>query len=223
MISENETLKIAEKLEDANNIDIKQTIENASQAGYLGEKHFYCTVNDEEGFTHTIPEILGDIYKSQPLDNVYFDIISKALDHDGIYISLGYCTSNLAIPDEEFDEIIEYDDYDLDEDEYEYLIEHVLITANQIKKFRVYAEEGIASHERTEDVGIIINIIDNNYKACFAVRSTDQCMSSFRVYPLRNDFQKEHPLSFKNPINRLLIEMMDKVIVLKKSKNQEAN
>ena len=127
MISNEEIIEITRKIEDANNIDIKKTIEKASTAGYLGEKHFYCTVIDENGMTHTIPEILGNMYKSQPLDNLYFDIISKALDHDGIYISLAYCTSNLLIPDEECLEIIEYDDYDLDEDELEYMVEYALI------------------------------------------------------------------------------------------------
>lgn len=215
MISDDEVLKIAQRLEDANNIDIKKTIEKASTAGYLGEKHFYCTVIEDGGLTHAVPEIFGDRYKSMPLDNLYFDIISKALDHDGIYISLGYCASNLLIPDDECDEIIEYDDYDLDEDEYEYLVEYALITADGVKKFKVYAEEGIAAPERTQDLGIMINIFDGNYKAYFALRATDQCMSSFRVLPLNVDYQKEHPLSLKNPINKILIEMIDKTIVLK--------
>ena len=215
MISDSEALKITQKIEDANNIDIKKTIEKAATAGYLGEEHFYCTVIEEGGMTHTVPEILGNIYKSQPLDNLYFDIISKALDIDGIYISLGYCTYNLRIPDNECDEIIEYDDYDLDDDEYEYMVEYGLITADSIKKFRVFAEEGIAGHEQTEDLGLIINILDGDYKAYFALRSTDQCMASLRVMPLREDYQKEHPLSLKNPMNKILIEMIDKTIVLK--------
>lgn len=214
MISDQEVLEIARKIEDANNIDIKKTIEKAATAGYLGEEHFYCTVIEDGGLTHTVPEILGDRYKSQPLDNLYFDIISKSLDLDGIYISLGYCASNLIIPEEECSEIIEYDDYDLDEDEYEYLVEYNLITADSVKKFRVYAEEGIANHERTEDVGLIINIIEKEYKAYFALRSTDQCMSSFRVLPFSTKYQKEHPLSFKNPINKILIEMINETIVL---------
>ena len=214
MISDQEVLEIARKIEDANNINIKKTIEKAATAGYLGEEHFYCTVIEDGGLTHTVPEILGDRYKSQPLDNLYFDIISKSLDLDGIYISLGYCASNLIIPEEECSEIIEYDDYDLDEDEYEYLVEYNLITADSVKKFRVYAEEGIASHERTEDVGLIINIIEKEYKAYFALRSTDQCMSSFRVLPFSTKYQKEHPLSFKNPINKILIEMINETIVL---------
>lgn len=215
MISDAKALEIAEKFENAGNIDIKETIEKASTAGYLGEKHFYCTAIEDGGITHTVPEILGDRYKSIPLDNLYYDIISKSLDFDGIYISLGYCASNLNLPPEEYSEIIEYDDYDLEEDELEYLMQYSLITADEIKMFRVYAEEGIASHSPTEDVGLIINIIDKEYKGYFALRSTDQCMSSFRVLPFSNDYPKEHPLSFKNPINKLLIEMIDKVIVLK--------
>ena len=215
MISDQEVLEIARKIEDANNIDIKKTIEKTATAGYLGEEHFYCTVIEDGGLTHTVPEVLGDRYKSQPLDNLYFDIISKSLDLDGIYISLGYCTSNLIIPEEECSEIIEYDDYDLDEDEYEYLVEYNLITSDNVKKFRVYAEEGIASHERTEDVGLMINIIEKEYKAYFALRSTDQCMSSFRVLPFSTEYQKEHPLSFRNPINKILIEMINETIVLK--------
>ena len=214
MISESEALKIAEELENTD-IDIKKTIEKASTAGYLGEKHFYCTVIEYGGMTHTVPEILGNRYKSMELDNLYFDIISKALDHDGIYISLAYVSSNLLVPDDDCSETIEYDDYDLDDDEYEYLIEYALITSDEVKKFRIYAEEGIASPGRTDDVGLMINIIDGEYKSYFALRSTDQCMSSFRVLPFNTSYPKEHPLSLKNPINRILIEMINDTIVRK--------
>lgn len=212
MISDVEALKIAEKLE-TDDIDIKKTIEKAATAGYLGEEHFYCTVIEDGGYTHTVPEILGNRYKSQPLDNLYFDIISKALDHDGIYISLAYCNSNIILPDENCDEIIEYDEYDLDDDEYEYLVEYGLISADQIKKFKVYAEEGISGHQPTEDIGIMTNIIDGEYKTYFALRSTDRCMSSFMILPLSTEYDKEHPLSLKNPINKILIEMIDSAII----------
>ena len=215
MINETEAIEIAKQIENADNIDIKKTIEKASTAGYLGEEHFYCTVIEDGGMTYTVPEVLGDRYKSMKLDNFYFDIISKALDHDGIYISLAYCTSNLNIPDEEYDEIIEYDGYELDEDEYEYLLNYTLISANSLKKFKIYGEEGISAHDPTEDVGIIINIIDDEYKAYFALRSTDLCMSSFKILPFKVDYPKEHPLSFKNPINRILIEMINNTIILK--------
>jgi len=214
MISDEKALEIANKLKTAN-INIKKTIEKAATAGYLGEKHFYCTVIEYGGLTHTIPEILGDRYKSQPLDNVYYDIISKALDLDGIYISLAYCNPNLKISDEDCDEIIEYDDYELEEDDYYYLMQYCLISADKIKKFKIYAEEGISGHDPTEDIGIMTNIINGEYQAYFALRTTDLCMSSFKVIPLSDDYPKEHPLSFKNPINKLLIEMIDNAIVLK--------
>ena len=214
MISDEKALEIAKNLETAN-IDIKKTIEKATTAGYLGEKHFYCTVIEYGGLTHTVPEILGDRYKSQPLDNVYFDIISKALDLDGIYISLAYCNPNLNIPDEDCDEIIEYDEYELEEDDYSYLMQYCLISADKVKKFKIYAEEGISGHEPTEDIGIMTNIINGEYEAYFALRTTDLCMSSFKVIPLSDDYSKEHPLSFKNPINKLLIEMIDETIILK--------
>lgn len=215
MISDSQAIQIAKKLENAEDIDIKKTIEKAATAGYLGEKHFYCTVIEYGGVTHTVPEILRDSYKSMELDNLYFDIVSKALDHEGIYISLAYTTSNLIVPDSDCSEIIEYDDYDLDEDEYEYLVEYALITSNEVKKLRIYAEEGISSPSRTDDTGLMINIIDGEYKAYFAHRSTDQCMSSFRVLPFKEDYQKEHILSFKNPINKLLIEMIEKTLIFK--------
>lgn len=214
MISDNEALEITKKLEDANNIDIKKTIENAATAGYLGEKHFYCTIIEDGGLTHTIPEIFGDPYKSMKLDNFYFDIVSKALDDNGIFISLGYCATNLIIPDDECIEVIEYEDYELNEEEYEYLIEYSLITSKGVKKFKIYAEEGIKGHEKTEDIGLMIKIIDNNYKAYFALRSTDQCMSSFRILPLNINYPKEHPLSLKNPINKILIKMINETIIL---------
>ena len=149
------------------------------------------------------------------MDNLYYDIISKALDLEGIYISLAYCSSNLNIPDEECSEIIEYDDYDLDEDEYEYLMQYSFISSDNVKKFKIYAEEGISGPKPTDDMGIITNIINGEYETHFALRSTDLCMSSFKVMPLSDKFPKEHPLSFKNPINKILIEMVNKAIILK--------
>ncbi len=58
MLSNEEILKIVEKLKNSD-INIKKTIEKATTAGYLGEKHFYCTVLEDGGSTHTIPEIWG--------------------------------------------------------------------------------------------------------------------------------------------------------------------
>ena len=211
MISTNEALEISKKIEFSN-IDIKKTIEKSSNAGYLGEKHFYCTVMGEGGFTHSVPEILGNRYGTIELGNMYYDVLSKALDNEGIYISLAYCNSSLEIPEEICSEIYEYDDYESTED-YSCLLNYALITSVCPKIFRIYEEEGIAGHSRTEDIGIVTKIIDKKYKTYFAVRSTDLCTSNLRVFLLNNKHEKEHPLSFENPINRMLIEMMMDVIV----------
>ena len=104
------------------------------------------------------------------------------------------------------------DEYELEEDEYEYLIQYCLISADGVKKFKIYAEEGISGHEPTEDIGIITNIINGEYETHFALRTTDLCMSSFKVIPLSDDYPKEHPISFKNPINKILIEMIDYIL-----------
>ena len=40
MISDREILEIVKRVENADNIDIKQTIEKATTAGYLGENIF---------------------------------------------------------------------------------------------------------------------------------------------------------------------------------------
>ena len=94
-------------------------------------------------------------------------------------------------------------------------MQYSLISADCVKKFKIYAEEGISGHDPTEDIGIMTNIINGEYQAYFAIRSTDLCMSSFKVIPLSDKYPKEHPLSFKNPINKLLIEMIDKSIIYK--------
>ena len=181
----------------------------------MGEEHFYCSVIQNGSYTLPIDRLFEENPPKLKLDNFYFDIISKALDDEGIYISLAYCNGEMRVSKDSVDEVIEYDDYDLGEDEYEYLVEYGLISSYAVKKFKVYAEEGISAPGRTEDVGLMINIFDGNYNAYFALRSTDRCMSSFKVLPFSKDYPKEHPLSFKNPINKILIGMIDKAIVLK--------
>ena len=165
--------------------------------------------------THTVAEILGDRYKSIDMDNLYFDIISKALDREGIYISLAYSSPHIQIYKKYCDEIYEYEsDFSESKKEDMYLMEYGLITSEETKIFKVYAEEGISGHGKTEDIGIMTHITGGEYKTYFALRSTDLCMSSFRVMPLSSKYPKEHKLSFKNPQNRMLIEMMNNVIVL---------
>ena len=213
MITPSDALKIAHEIENAD-IDIKKTLEKAITAGYLGEDEFYCTVMQNDSYTVPVSQIFRDTYSHIELDNFYYDILSKALDDEGIYLSLAYCNPDIMVSPEYIDEIIEYDDYTLEEDEYFFLREYTLITSEAIKVFRIYEEEGISGHTRTEDMGIVVKYIDGKYKSRLAIRSTDLCMSSLRVFPIGEGYPMEHELSIANPINRILIEMISDVIIV---------
>ena len=197
-------------------IDVKKTIEKAVTAGYLAEEHFYCTVIQNGSYTLPIDTLFGENHPKLKLDNFYFDIVSKALDDEGIYISLAYCNSEMPVSTDSIDEIIEYADYELDEDELYFQRQYVLITADSTRVFKIYEEEGIPGHKPTDDLGLIVKYDKGQYYSYFAIRSTDLCMSSLQVFPLSFELPKENEFSLLNPINKTLIEMIDDVIVLKK-------
>ena len=214
LISDKQAIELAQNIEKID-IDVKKTIEKASTAGYLGEEHFYCSVIQNGSYTLPIDMLFGENPPKLKLDNFYFDIISKALDDEGIYISLAYCNAEMRVSQDSIDEMIEYDDYELDEDDLFYEKQYVLVTADSTKVFRIYEEEGIPGHKPTDDLGLIVKYDKGQYYSYFAVRSTDLCMSSLQLFPLGADYPKEHEFSLINPINKLLIEMMCDVIVLK--------
>ena len=214
LISDKQAIDIAQNIEKID-IDVKKTIEKASTAGYLGEEHFYCSVIQNGSYTLPIDILFGENPPKLKLDNFYFDIISKALDDEGIYISLAYCNGEMRVSPDSIDEVIEYDDYELEEDDLFYERQYVLLTSDSTKIFRIYEEEGIPGHKPTDDLGLIVKYDEGQYYSYFAVRSTDLCMSSLQVFPLSADFPKEHEFSLINPINKVLIEMMRDSIVLK--------
>lgn len=213
MLTSDEVIEISRKMEHAD-IDVKATIEKAATAGYLGEKHFYCSVIQNSSFTYPVDRLLGDNPPKIELDNFYFDLISRALDDEGIYISLAYCSPEMRVPQEYVDEVIEYDDYDLDEDDLYFERQFTLITADEVKVFKIFEEEGISGHRRTDDIGLIVKYADGKYSSYFAVRSTELCMATLQVFPLSQNYPKEHEFSFLNPINKLLVEMINNVVVL---------
>ena len=215
LISDEQAIEMAQNLEKID-IDVKKTIEKAVTAGYLAEEHFYCTVIQNGSYTLPIDTLFGENHLKLKLDNFYFDIVSKALDDEGIYISLAYCNSEMPVSPDSIDEIIEYDDYELDEDELYFQRQYVLITADSTRVFKIYEEEGIPGHKPTDDLGLIVKYDKGQYYSYFAIRSTDLCMSSLQVFPLSFELPKENEFSLLNPINKILIEMIDDVIVLKK-------
>ncbi len=213
MISDKQAIEMAQNIEKID-IDVKKTIEKAVTAGYLGEEHFYCSVIQNGSYTLPIDRLFGENPPKLKLDNFYFDIISKALDDEGIYISLAYCNGEMRVSPASIDEVIEYDDYELEEDELFYEKQYVLVSADSTKVFKIYEEEGIPGHKPTDDLGLIVKYDKGQYYSYFAIRSTDLCMSSLQVFPLSAQYPKEHELSLINPINKALIEMIRDSIVL---------
>ena len=215
LISDKKAIEIAQNIEKID-IDVKKTIEKTVNAGYLGEEHFYCSVIQNGSQTFPIDRLFGKNPPKLKLDNFYFDIISKALDDEGIYISLSYCNGEMRVSPDSIDEVIEYDDYELDEDDLFYEKQYVLVSVNSTKLFKIYEEEGISGHKPTDDLGLIVKYYKGQYYSYFAKRSTDLCMSSLQVFPLSAEYPKEHELSLINPINKSLIEMMCDVISFKR-------
>ena len=183
LISDKKAIEIARNIEKID-IDVKKTIEKAATAGYLGEEHFYCSVIQNGSQTFPIDRLFGENPPKLKLDNFYFDIISKALDDEGIYISLSYCNGEMRVSPDSIDEVIEYDDYELDEDDLFYEKQYVLVSVNSTKLFKIYEEEGILGHRPTDDLGLIVKYDKGQYYSYFAIRSTDLCMSYLQVFPL---------------------------------------
>ena len=214
LISDKKAIDMARNLEKID-IDVKKTIEKASTAGYLGEEHFYCSVIQNGSYTLPIDRLFEENPPKLKLDNFYFDLVSKALDDEGIYISLAYCNPEMMVSPDAVDELISYDEYELEADELYFKKQYVLVTSNSTKVFEIYEEEGIPGHNPTDDLGIIVKYDKGQYYSYFAVRSTDLCMSSLQLFPLNENLPKENEFSLLNPINKILIEMMGDVIVLK--------
>lgn len=214
LISDEKAIKMASEIETID-IDVKKTIEKAATAGYLGEEHFYCSVIQNGSYTLPVDRLFEGEPPKLKLDNFYFDLISKALDDEGIYISLAYCNPEMRVSPNAVDEIIEYDDYELEADELFFKRQYVLISADETKVFNIYEEEGIPGHKPTDDLGLIVKYDKGQYYSYFAVRSTDLCMSALQLFPLSSKFPKEHEFSLVNPINKILIEMINDVIILK--------
>ena len=119
----------------------------------------------------------------------------------------------MRVRDKYVDEVIEYDEYELEDDDLYFLREFVLITADSTRIFKIYEEEGISGHKSTEDIGLLVKYENGVYSYFFALRSVDLCGASLRVFKFSDDYPLEHELSFYNPINRLLVEMIADVIV----------
>ena len=218
-------------------IDIKATIENTKKADFLGVEESYCQPINLDNF---MPADFSELVGSEDLSpNEYYENVFKYLEKDnGIYIALCYLVDGISIDednlkfndnssleddyfiivDKDFEELIaEYHELDTDfldenNDEYtSFMIDNAFkpTSVKCLSKYELFCD--IAS-----DYGISIKKEDEEYKIRFGHRqftSAGPCMGPPKFYEFTEFGDPAGEESLDNPLNQLMILLMEKVIV----------
>ena len=218
-------------------IDIKATIENTKKADFLGIEESYCQPINLDNF---MPADFSELVGSEDLSpNEYYENVFKYLEKDnGIYIALCYLVDGISIDednlkfndnssleddyliivDKDFEELIaEYHELDTDfldenNDEYSsFMIENAFnpVSVKCLSKYELPCD--IAS-----DYGISIKKENEEYKIRFGHRqftSAGPCMGPPKFYEFTEFGDPAGEESLDNPLNQLMILLMEKVIV----------
>lgn len=218
-------------------IDIKATIENTKKADFLGVEESYCQPINLDNF---MPADFSQLVGSEDLSpNEYYENVFKYLEKDnGIYIALCYLVDGIGIDednlkfndnssleddyliivDKDFEELIaEYHELDTDfldenNDEYtSFMIDNAFkpTSVKCLSKYELFCD--IAS-----DYGIRIKKEDEEYKIRFGHRqftSAGPCMGPPKFYEFTEFGDPAGEESLENPLNQLMILLMEKVIV----------
>ena len=218
-------------------IDIKATIENTKKADFLGVEESYCQPINLDNF---MPADFSELVGSEDLSpNEYYENVFKYLEKDnGIYIALCYLVDGISIDednlkfndnssleddyliivDKDFEELIaEYHELDTDfldenNDEYtSFMIDNAFkpTSVKCLSKYELFCD--IAS-----DYGISIKKEDEEYKIRFGHRqftSAGPCMGPPKFYEFTEFGDPAGEESLENPLNQLMILLMEKVIV----------
>ena len=217
-------------------IDIKATIENTKKADFLGVEEAYCQPINLENF---MPAYFSELLDQEELspEDYYENVFEYLKKYNGIYIALCYMSDGkvdednlnfndnssleddyFILIDKWFEELIaEYNDLDLDffdenNDEYSYfVIDNAFntISVKTLSKYKFYCD--IAS-----DYGISIKKEDEEYKIRFGHRqftSAGPCMGPPKFYEFTEFGDPAGEESLDNPLNQLMILLMEKVIV----------
>ena len=217
-------------------IDIKATIENTKKADFLGLEESYCQAINFEDLMPAYFSELVDPEDLSPKD--YYENVFEYLEKDnGIYIALCYLTDGFGdednlkfkdnsslednyfiIADKDFEELIaEYHQLNLDfldenNDEYSYfMIDNAFnpISIKTLSKYELLCD--IAS-----DYGISIKKEDEDFKIRFGHRqftAAVPCMGPPKFYEFNDLGDPAGEESLDNPLNQLMILLMEKVIV----------
>ena len=218
-------------------IDIKATIENTKKADFLGIEESYCQPINLDNF---MPAYFSELVGSEDLSpKEYYDNVFEYLGKDnGIYIALCYLVDGIGIDednlkfndnssleddyfiivDKDFEELIaEYHELGIDfldenNDEYSsYMIDNAFnpTSVKCLSKYELFCD--IAS-----DYGVSIKKEDEEYKIRFGHRqftAAGPCMGPPKFYEFNEVGDPAGEESLDNPLNQLMILLMEKVIV----------
>ena len=218
-------------------IDIKATIENTKKADFLGDEEAYCQAMNSDDF---MPAYFSELVDSEDLSSKdFYDNVFDYLEKDnGIYIALCYLTDgfgdedNLKFNDNSsleddyfilidrwFEELIaEYNELDLDfhnenNDEYSYFMIDNAFNTISVKTLSKYG----LSCDIASDYGISIKKEDEEFKIRFGHRQFTGvgpcCMGPPEFYEFNDLRDPAGEESLDNPLNQLMILLMEKVII----------
>ncbi len=218
-------------------IDIKATIENTKKSDFLGVEESYCQAIDSDDL---MPTYFSELVGSENLSpKEYYENVFEYLEKDnGIYIALCYLVDGISIDednlkfndnssleddyfiivDKDFEELIAehhklgIDFLDENNEEYSsYMIDNAFhpVSVKCLSKYELFCD--IAS-----DYGISIKKEDEEYKIRFGHRqftSAGPCMGPPKFYEFTEFGDPAGEESLENPLNQLMILLMEKVIV----------
>ena len=234
LVSYENAKKVMENIK-SKKIDIKATIENTKKADFLGVEESYCMAIN---FQEIMPAYFSELVDPEDLaPKEYYENVFKYLEMDnGIYIALCYLSdgfseeglkfnNNSSLEDNYF--IFEDNDYSeliamhygLDSDfinenndEYDYFMIDNAYNTIYIKTLSKYE----LSCDIASDYGISIKKEGDEYKVRFGHRqftSSGPCMGPQQFYEFSESGDPIDEESLQNPLNQLMILLMEKIIV----------
>ena len=213
LISYENAIKAMENVK-SHKINIKETIKNTQKSCFLNDKEYYCQAIN---FQDMLPTDFRELMDENFTEDNYFNKVFEYLEKDnGIYIALTYlCESSK--PDSDCFVLDDgyFDDDSIEYDGFEAIVDYFYID-NAYKTVHIeYPIKYGLSFDMASDYGINIKKEGDDYKIRFGHRKSSSCGSCMGV-PGFYEFDvgsMTDQNSLANPINQLMILLMEKVIV----------
>ena len=191
-----ETKDIIKKTEHVN-IDVKETISKTIGLEMIDSDYFVSSVEGDPIFD--VMELEDVEYDF--LSDEYFDYLDKKINGEGIYILLGY-----ACPDNNSDNVIEYEVVDNGEEYVDY--SGVLTWNNNV--LLALPEDKYYTGDMVTDYGIVVNKTGDEYTIDYSFNDNihyGHGMGYREISSIENKLDE--------PLHRILIKLMSEAIIVK--------